>query len=353
MQTTGEQLIAGHASREAGRMFHAMNPAKSEAFGPEFNDASSAEIDRAMEAARAAFEDAPPPAPEQKASLLERVAEEITGAGDALIDLASAETGLGRERLTGERARTVGQLKMFAALVRDGSWVDARIDTAEPGRKPMPRPDVRRMLVPVGPVVIFGASNFPLAFSVAGGDSASALAAGNPVVFKAHPAHPQTSELIARAVIRAAESVGMPPGFFSLLQGASHEVGLGLVRHPLAEAVAFTGSLRGGRALFDAAAARSRPIPVYAEMGSVNPVFLLPGALAERADALARGWRSRQQSASANSAPIQGWSSGGQDRIWIGSFRRLPTSSARLPREQCSTPGFATPSRRPSIELSD
>jgi NADP-dependent aldehyde dehydrogenase len=183
----------------------------------------------------------------------------------------------------------VGQLRLFAEVVREGSWVEARIDRALPGRTPAPRPDLRRMLVPIGPVVVFGASNFPLAFSVAGGDTASALAAGNPVVVKAHPGHPGTSELAAWAVLAAARATGMPAGVFALLHGASPAVGQALVRHPRTRAVGFTGSLAGGRALCDAAAARPDPIPVFAEMGSVNPVFLLPGALAERGAAIARG----------------------------------------------------------------
>jgi 2,5-dioxopentanoate dehydrogenase len=183
----------------------------------------------------------------------------------------------------------VNQLRLFADHIEEGSWVEARIDTPDPARSPLPRPDLRRMLIPLGPIVVFGASNFPLAFSVAGGDTASALAAGCPVVFKAHPAHPGTSELVARALLRAAEASGMPAGVFSLVHGWSHEVGLALVRHPLTRAVGFTGSLRGGRALFDAAASRAEPIPVYAEMGSINPVFLLPSALRERSAALAQG----------------------------------------------------------------
>src|SRR5499427_6959579 len=178
---------------------------------------------------------------------------------------------------------------MFADLIREGSWVDARIDTPLPDRRPIPKPDLRRMLVPVGPVAVFGSSNFPLAFSVAGGDTASALAAGCPVVVKAHPAHPGTSEMVARAIASAVAATGMPAGVFSMLHGVGHEVGLGLVKHPLTRAVGFTGSLRGGRALFDAAASRPDPIPVYAEMGSVNPVFVLPGALRERAEAIAEG----------------------------------------------------------------
>ncbi len=289
MNITAEQLIAGRGSRDGSRTFSATNPATATPFGPQFRDATAGEIDRALEAARAAFEEAPPSPPEQVALFLDRIAAEVTDLGDQLIDLAVAETGLGRDRLTAERGRTVGQLRMFAETTREGSWVDARIDTADPTRQLIPKPDVRRMLVAIGPVVVFGASNFPIAFSVAGGDTASALAAGNPVVFKAHPAHPNTSELIARAALRAAEAESMSPGIFSLLQGAGHEVGLELVRHPLTEAVAFTGSLRGGRALFDVAASRPRPIPLYAEMGSVNPVFLLPGALASRGETIAKG----------------------------------------------------------------
>lgn len=183
----------------------------------------------------------------------------------------------------------MGQLRMFAEIVREGSWVEATLDVAQPERKPLPKPDVRRMLIPIGPVVVFGASNFPLAFSVAGGDTASALAAGNPVIVKAHPAHPGTSELVAGAIAQAAEEAGMPPGVFSLLHGTSPEFSLNLVRHPAATAIGFTGSLKAGRAIFDAAAQRPAPIPVYAEMGSVNPVFVLPGALHEKGDTVAAG----------------------------------------------------------------
>ncbi|HEV3192023.1 MAG TPA: aldehyde dehydrogenase (NADP(+)), partial [Polyangiaceae bacterium] len=202
-------------------------------------------------------------------------------AGDELLATADSETALGLPRLTSERGRTVNQLRLFAAVVREGSWVDARIDTADPARTP-PKPDVRRLLVPMGPVAVFAASNFPLAFSVAGGDTASALAAGNPVVVKAHPAHPRTSDRVAAAVQAAARRCGIRNGTLALVHGASPEVGMALVRHPLTRAVGFTGSLRGGRALFDAASARPEPIPVYAEMGSTNPVFVLSGALEER-----------------------------------------------------------------------
>jgi alpha-ketoglutaric semialdehyde dehydrogenase len=252
-------------------------------------EASIADIDAALVAADRAFDVYRALPAERRADLLERIAVEIEALGDELLAVAHAETALPvAERLAGERARTIKQLRLFAAMARDGSWVDARIDRANPDLKP-PRPDIRRMLVPIGPVAVFSASNFPLAFSVAGTDTASALAAGCPVVVKAHPAHPATSELTARAVRRAVEATGMPDGVFSLLQSTQNDVAVALVRHPLTRAVAFTGSLTAGRALFDAGASRPDPIPVYAEMGSVNPVFLLPGALSERADAIADG----------------------------------------------------------------
>ncbi len=204
-------------------------------------------------------------------------------------EVIERETALPRGRLVGERGRTVNQLRMFAAVVRDGGYLDARIDRGDPGRTPAPRPDVRRMLQPLGPVAVFGASNFPLAFSVAGGDTASALAAGCPVVVKGHPAHPGTSELVARAITTAVKRVGLPAGVFSLLHGRSRELGARLVQHAAIKAVGFTGSLAGGRALFDLAAARPQPIPVFAEMGSVNPVFIMPGAMRTRSAAIAAG----------------------------------------------------------------
>lgn len=244
------------------------------------------DVDEAVASAEEAFLDYRRAEPQARAGLLEAIANEIVAAGDPLLASADAETALGLPRLTSERGRTVNQLRLFATAVREGSWVDARIDTAETARTP-PKPDVRRMLVPLGPVAVFAASNFPLAFSVAGGDTASALAAGNPVVIKAHPAHPQTSERVAAAVRVAIERCGLPSGTFGLVHGASPEVGLALVKHPLTRAVGFTGSLHVGRVLFDAAAQRAEPIPVFAEMGSTNPVFLLPGALEQRAAAIA------------------------------------------------------------------
>jgi len=254
-----------------------------------FEEASAEHIDRAVNAAEQAFDQYRRCSVEERAGLLERIAAEIEKTGAALLDAAHAETALPAERLAAERARTTGQWRMFANLIREGSWVDARIDRAIPDRKPQPKPDIRRMLIPIGPVAVFAASNFPLAFSVAGGDTASALAAGCPVIVKAHPAHPATSELAARAIIEAITAAGMPPGIFSLIQSTRNEIAVALVQHPATKAVAFTGSLRAGRALFDAAASRPNPIPVYAEMGSVNPVFVLPGALSEGAEAIAEG----------------------------------------------------------------
>jgi NADP-dependent aldehyde dehydrogenase len=257
-----------------------------------FEETTEETIHAAFEAAEKASHDFRQIPAERRAAFLECIGEEIEALGDYLLTTVSVETGLPiAERLVGERARTVNQLKMFAAVIREGSWVDARIDRALPDRKP-PKPDLRRMLIPLGPVAVFAASNFPLAFSVAGGDTASAFAAGCPVIVKAHPAHPATSELTARAILKAATTTGMPPGIFSVIHSTRNDMSIAVVRHPLAKAVAFTGSLRAGRALLDAAAGRPEPIPFYAEMGSVNPVFVLPGALKERAEAIAQGMKS-------------------------------------------------------------
>ena len=288
MELHGLNIIGSNASAQGTETFTATNPATGAAIENAFHIATAAEVDQVVELAAQAFPLYRGLSGEARATFLERIAEEIVGLGDALLELAHRETALPLPRLTGERGRTVGQLKLFAALLREGSWVEARIDTALPERQPLPRPDLRRMLLPLGPVAVFGASNFPFAFSVAGGDTASALAAGCPVVVKAHPAHPGTSELVARAIQRAALVTGMPEGVFSMVHGMK-ETGLALVRHPKLEAVGFTGSLSAGRALHDAAAARPKPIPVYAEMGSVNPVFVLPGALQERGEKIAEG----------------------------------------------------------------
>lgn len=289
MHLHGQNIIGNAISCCGGVGFRGTNPATGAPLDPEFFEADLVEVNRAMGIAEAAFEPYRRVTPAARAAFLDRIGTEIENIGDALIDRAVAETGLGADRLKGERMRTVNQLRMFARLLEDGSWVQARIDRAMPDRKPIPKPDLRRMLVPLGPVVAFAASNFPLAISVAGNDTASGLAAGCPVVVKAHPAHPGTSEMVATAVVNAVIATGMPDGVFSTLHGRSHDAGLALVRHPLTKAVGFTGSLRGGRALMDAAAARPEPIPVYAEMGSINPVFVLPGALAERGRQIAEG----------------------------------------------------------------
>ena len=282
MTLTGKSLVAGEPVASAEGTFTAGGRLA------QFEEASAAVVDRALDAADDAAGEYRRCSAEERAGFLERMASALDGMPD-LIDAAHAETALPVERLTGERARTSGQLRMFAALVREGSWVDARIDCANPARTPLPKPDIRRMLIPIGPVAVFGASNFPLAFSVAGGDTASALAAGCPVVVKAHPAHPATSELAARAIADAIAASGVPAGVFSLIQSTRPDIARAVVQHRHTRAVAFTGSLRAGRALYDAAAARPDPIPVHAEMGSVNPIFVLPGALAERGAAIAEG----------------------------------------------------------------
>ncbi len=218
-----------------------------------------------------------------RAAFLTRIAEEIEARGPAITDIGACETGLPAARLEGERGRTVMQLRLFAAHVLQDGWLDRRHDAALPDRQPLPRPDLKLIQRPIGPVAVFGASNFPLAFSVAGGDTASALAAGCPVVVKGHSAHPGTGEIVAQAIDAARRACGMPAGVFSLIQGGRRDVGEALVRHPLIKAVGFTGSLSGGRALFDLCAARPEPIPFFGELGSVNPMFLLPAALAARA----------------------------------------------------------------------
>jgi 2,5-dioxopentanoate dehydrogenase len=288
MQLSGLNLVAGKWVGAGQKIFSNSNPTTGEKLTPEFREASDQEVERAATEAAVAFEVFQQTSSDERAKFLRRIAEEIHNLGDELIQRAKAETALPEARLQGERARTTGQLNMFADQIAEGSWLEATIDRANPDRKPLPKPDLRRMLVALGPVVVFSASNFPLAFSVAGGDTASALAAGCPVIVKAHRGHPGTSELVARAVQKAVEACNMPAGVFSMLQGTG-EMGLKLVRHPVVKAVGFTGSLRGGRALFDAASARPEPIPVYAEMGSINPVFVLSGALQSRGSAIAEG----------------------------------------------------------------
>jgi NADP-dependent aldehyde dehydrogenase len=288
MTITGHNFIGFDEIGGEGPAFQAYSTGAGTSLDPQFREASEEQIDRAVALAAAAAPKLRVTSPAVRAQFLEGIADALLGIGNDLIARASAESALPVARLNGELQRTVNQLRMFASVVTDGGWVDAVIDTSLPDRKPLPRPDLRRMLVPVGPVAVFGASNFPLAFSVCGGDTASALAAGCPVIVKAHPAHPGTSELAARVVIDAARQVGLPDGVFSMVHGGV-DAGAALVRHPELQSVAFTGSHAAGRALCDIAAARPRPIPVFAEMGSVNPVFLLPDALSERGAQIAAG----------------------------------------------------------------
>lgn len=289
MTLTGQYFIAGER-RGHGEIFHAYDPAR----GASITDIgffSSDERDiadacAAAEDAAVSYADLPL---ERRAAFLEAIASEIEGLGDALLSRAAAESGLPLARLIGERGRTCGQLRLFAAEVRDGQWLKLRIDHADPARTP-PKPDLRLRMIPLGPVAVFGASNFPLAFSTAGGDTASALAAGCPVVVKGHPAHPGTAELVAGAITRAAAATQMPAGVFSLVTGTGNAIGAALVADPRIQAVGFTGSRSGGEALMKIAAARPQPIPVYAEMSAINPVILLPHALASRGKALAAGY---------------------------------------------------------------
>jgi 2,5-dioxopentanoate dehydrogenase len=280
----GSILVGGAASHNALK-FRARNPATGEVVGPPYSEANEADVNRACALADTASEAFDTLAPERRAQFLDAAAEEILAIGDELIVVAMAETGLPRARLEGERGRTVSQLRMFAAEVRRGDWLDVTIDPALPERVP-PRADLRRMNCPLGPVAVFGASNFPLAFSVAGGDTAAAFAAGCPVVVKGHPAHPGTGELVARAVLLAVAQCGLPAGVFAFLPGTSNQLGAVLVADPRIKAVGFTGSRSGGLALVEIAARRAEPIPVYAEMSSINPVVLLPAALAVRASDL-------------------------------------------------------------------
>jgi alpha-ketoglutaric semialdehyde dehydrogenase len=252
----------------------------------DFPEVSISVVNSTMELADKAFKTFRNTTPENRAIFLEAIAEEILALGDTLVEKACAETGLPAGRIEGERGRTMNQLRLFADLIREGSWVEATIDVGDENRQPMPKPDVRKMLVPTGPVVVFAASNFPLAFSTAGGDTASALAAGNPVIVKAHSGHPGTSELVATAIAKAADKTGMPNGVFTLLHGPGSTVGQELVKHPLTKSVGFTGSEKAGRILFNLAAEREVPVPVFAEMGSINPVVVLPQALQQRAEIL-------------------------------------------------------------------
>jgi len=285
----GRSIIGFREGVEASEHFYGISPASGQPLEPGYSSATPAEVDMAVQLAFEAFTIYGRLSGREKGGFLRKIAANIEAFTEELVERAHLETALPKPRLQGETARTSGQLRLFAQVVEEGSWTGARIDRAQADRKPAPRPDIRSMLRPLGPVAVFGASNFPLAFSVAGGDTASALAAGNPVIVKAHPAHPGTSELVGQAIRASVRECGLPEGVFSLLFDGGTQIGIVLVKHPRVKAVAFTGSHGGGKALMDLAAARPEPIPVFAEMSSTNPVFVLPGALRERGESLASG----------------------------------------------------------------
>lgn len=285
---TGKNFVGNRLAGSGTKTYRTFNPLLNAENENEFIEASTEEINEAVFLASDAYIAYNQKSGKEKATFLNAIADEILALDDALIQMYCSESGLPEGRAKGERGRTVGQLRSFAALVEEGSWVEATIDTAIPDREPMPRVDLRKMMVPLGPVVVFGASNFPLAFSTAGGDTAAALAAGCPVIVKSHPMHAGTGEMVASAIIKAAEETRMPNGVFSNLNSSGIEVGTQLVQHPHVKAVGFTGSIKGGRALFDLAAHREEPIPVFAEMGSINPVVMLPEALKNRSAKLGK-----------------------------------------------------------------
>jgi 2,5-dioxopentanoate dehydrogenase len=287
---TGQMIIAGDHVTGTGTAVHAINPATDQRLQPAYAHGTADDVARATAAAAEAFGVYRATSSTDRADFLTAIADNLDAAVDSLVERATAETGLPVPRITGEVGRTSGQLRLFASVLREGSWTGARIDPAQPDRTPLPRADIRQRKIPLGPVAVFGASNFPLAFSVAGGDTASALAAGCPVVVKAHDAHPGTSELVGRAITEAVAATGMPAGTFSLLYGSGRELGIALVTDPNIKAVGFTGSRSGGTALVRAAAARPEPIPVYAEMSSINPVYPLEGALRAKAADLGKAF---------------------------------------------------------------
>jgi alpha-ketoglutaric semialdehyde dehydrogenase len=286
---SGKSLIGFQEGAGSGEHLFATNPSTGERLQPGFVPATNEEVERAARLAAEAFETYRNVSGRDRAKFLRTIAAKIEAIADDIIERAMQETALPKARLQGETARTCGQLRLFAQVAEEGSWVNARVDHADPDRKPAPKPDIRSMLRPLGPVVVFGASNFPLAFSVAGGDTASALAGGNTVIVKAHQAHPGTSELVGRAVQESVRECGLPEGVFSMLFGSGSQIGTALMKHPLVKAGGFTGSRTAGRTLMDVAASRPEPIPFYAEMSSTNPVFILPGALRERGESIAAG----------------------------------------------------------------
>ena len=289
MELSGLSFIAGTRGAQGNGSFAARNAQNGAEIEPRYAYCSLEELEKAASAATQAFATFGRSSAKERATLLRTIASGLEAVTAELVARAMMETGLPEGRLQGEVGRTCGQLRLFASVIEEGSWQNARIDTALPDRKPLPRPDLRSMLFPVGPVAVFGASNFPLAFSVAGGDTASALAAGNPVIVKAHSAHPGTAEIAGAVITASIAQCGMHPGVFSMIFGKGVSVGEALVKHPAICSVAFTGSRSGGRALMDLAAARETPIPCFTEMSSVNPVFVLPGALAGDPESKAKG----------------------------------------------------------------
>jgi alpha-ketoglutaric semialdehyde dehydrogenase len=289
---SGKNFIGNKLSANGTKTYKTFNPELNTENAIVFTEATAQEIDDAVNLAASVFKEYRTVSGINKAEFLNAIAEEILALDDVLIKTYCSETGLPEGRAKGERGRTIGQLRSFANLVAEGSWVEATIDTAQPNREPMPRSDIRKMLIPLGPVVVFGASNFPLAYSTAGGDTAAALASGCPVIVKSHPMHSGTGALVASAIIKAAEKTGMPNGVFSNLNSSGIEVGQQLVAHPKVKAVGFTGSINGGRALLDLASKRAEPIPVFAEMGSINPVIILPKALENRQADIAKTYAS-------------------------------------------------------------
>jgi NADP-dependent aldehyde dehydrogenase len=284
---TGKNYIGNNLSAKGNKSYTTFNPQLNKENEFNFVEATPEEIDQAVQLAKNAYHEFSGISGTRKAEFLNAIADEILALDNLLIKTYCAETGLPEGRAMGERGRTIGQLRSFAILVNEGSWVEACIDKAIPDRAPIPKSDLRKMLIPLGPVVVFGASNFPLAYSTAGGDTAAAFAAGCPVIVKSHPMHAGTGELVASAIVKAANKTNMPSGVFSNLNSSGIEVGVALVKHPGVKAVGFTGSIRGGRALFNLASQREEPIPVFAEMGSVNPVVLMPEAVQKRGGALA------------------------------------------------------------------
>lgn len=286
MNNIGQNFIAGTRSAQGSQLLQSFNATTGEALAYEFHQATEQEVNLACEAASQAFKSYRHTSPEQRAVFLEAIADELDALGEDFLDIIFQETALPLARLQGERGRTSGQMRLFAKVLRRGDFLGARIDTALPDRKPMPRVDLRQIKIGIGPIAVFGASNFPLAFSTAGGDTASALAAGCPVVVKAHSGHMATADQVAQAIERAVVKTNMPKGVFNMIYGSG--VGEILVKHPLIQAVGFTGSLKGGRALCDMAAARPQPIPVFAEMSSINPMLMLPEALKSRGAQIAQ-----------------------------------------------------------------